>query len=40
VLIVFEEEERDRGYEAALETIEKLGGVVEGLYASQGSLLE
>jgi 26S proteasome regulatory subunit N6 len=40
VLIVFEEQERDKGYEAALETIEKLGGVVEVLYANQASLLE
>ena len=40
VLIVFEEGERDKGYDAALSTIEKLGSVVDVLYANQASLLE
>jgi len=40
VLVVFEEQERDEGYEAALETIEKLGGVVDALYVNQAGLLE
>lgn len=40
VLVVYEEEAGDQGYKAALETIEKLGGVVEGLYAGQAGLLE
>ncbi|KAK3068229.1 26S proteasome regulatory subunit rpn6 [Teratosphaeriaceae sp. CCFEE 6253] len=40
VLIVFEESERDKGYDAALETIGKLGSVVDVLYANQASLLE
>ncbi|EED19496.1 proteasome regulatory particle subunit (RpnF), putative [Talaromyces stipitatus ATCC 10500] len=39
-LIVFEETERDKGYDAALQTIEKLNNVVEVLYANQASLLE
>ncbi|KAK0281703.1 26S proteasome regulatory subunit rpn6 [Friedmanniomyces endolithicus] len=40
VLIVFEEGERDKGYDAALETIGKLGSVVDVLYANQASSLE
>ncbi|KAK5107279.1 hypothetical protein LTR62_001408 [Meristemomyces frigidus] len=40
VLIVYEESERDKGYDAALETIEKLSGVVDVLYTNQASLLE
>ncbi|KAL9107500.1 MAG: hypothetical protein Q9227_007602 [Pyrenula ochraceoflavens] len=39
-LIVFDEDERDQGYDAALETIEKLSNVVEVLYTNQASLLE
>jgi 26S proteasome regulatory subunit N6 len=39
-LIVYDEKERDRGYEAALETIEKLSSVVDLLYANQASFLE
>ncbi|KAJ9217435.1 hypothetical protein DTO166G4_1066 [Paecilomyces variotii] len=39
-LIVYDETERDRGYDAALETIEKLSNVVEVLYTNQASLLE
>ncbi|KAJ5818416.1 26S proteasome regulatory subunit rpn6 [Penicillium riverlandense] len=39
-LIVYDETERDQAYDAALETIEKLGNVVEGLYTNQASLLE
>ncbi|CAK4024944.1 probable 26S proteasome non-ATPase regulatory subunit 11 [Lecanosticta acicola] len=40
VLEVFEETERDKGYDAALDTIDKLGSVVDVLYANQASLLE
>ncbi|KAK5131179.1 hypothetical protein LTR08_001265 [Meristemomyces frigidus] len=40
VLVIYEESERDRGYDAALATIEKLGEVVEVLYSQQASLLE
>lgn len=40
VLVVFEETERDKGYDAALDTIEKLNNVVDALYANQASLLE
>jgi 26S proteasome regulatory subunit N6 len=40
VLEVFEETEKDKGYEAALDTIEKLGSVVDVLYANQASSLE
>ena len=40
VLVVFEEQERDKGYDAALETIEKLNEVVDVLYTNQASLLE
>ncbi|KAI9714944.1 MAG: hypothetical protein M1812_006257 [Candelaria pacifica] len=39
-LIIFDEAERDRGYDAALETIEKLQSVVDVLYTNQASLLE
>ena len=39
-LIIFDEVERDAGYDAALETIEKLSNVVDGLYTNQASLLE
>lgn len=40
VLIVYEESERDKGYDAALDTIEKLSSVVDVLYTNQASLLE
>ena len=40
VLVVFDETERDKGYDAALDTIEKLGSVVDVLYTNQASLLE
>ncbi|PYH87466.1 PCI-domain-containing protein [Aspergillus ellipticus CBS 707.79] len=39
-LIVYDETERDRAYDAALSTIEKLSNVVEELYTNQASLLE
>ncbi|OCK94287.1 PCI-domain-containing protein [Cenococcum geophilum 1.58] len=39
-LIVYDEAERDQGYDAALETIEKLSSVVDVLYTNQASLLE
>jgi len=39
-LIVFDETERDAGYDAALETIEKLSSVVDVLYTNQASMLE
>jgi len=39
-LIVYEEKGRDGGYDAALETIERLNGVVDVLYANQASKLE
>ena len=39
-LIVYEEAGRDEGYDAALETIDKLSGVVDVLYTNQASLLE
>lgn len=39
-LLIFDEPERDQGYDAALETIEKLNNVVDVLYTSQASLLE
>ncbi|KAF2835705.1 PCI-domain-containing protein [Patellaria atrata CBS 101060] len=39
-LIVFDEAERDQGYDAALDTIEKLSNVVDVLYTNQASLLE
>ncbi|KAF2478243.1 PCI-domain-containing protein [Lindgomyces ingoldianus] len=39
-LIVYDESERDQGYDAALETIEKLSNVVDVLYTNQASLLE
>ncbi|KJX98854.1 26s proteasome non-atpase regulatory subunit 11 like protein [Zymoseptoria brevis] len=40
VLEIFEETERDTGYDAALDTIEKLGSVVDVLYSNQASMLE
>ncbi|KAK4613769.1 putative 26S proteasome regulatory subunit rpn6 [Fulvia fulva] len=40
VLEIFEESERDKGYDAALDTIEKLGSVVDVLYTNQATLLE
>lgn len=39
-LIVYDEKERDQGYDAALETIERLNGVVDVLYANQAAMLE
>jgi 26S proteasome regulatory subunit N6 len=39
-LIIYDEKERDEGYDAALETIERLSGVVDLLYAGQASSLE
>jgi 26S proteasome regulatory subunit N6 len=39
-LIVYDEAERDKGYDAALDTIEKLHNVVDVLYTNQASLLE
>ncbi|KMU82815.1 26S proteasome non-ATPase regulatory subunit 11 [Coccidioides immitis H538.4] len=39
-LIIFDETERDQGYDAALETIDKLSSVVDVLYTNQASLLE
>lgn len=39
-LIIYDEAERDKGYDAALETIEKLSNVVDVLYTNQASLLE
>ena len=39
-LIVYEEAERDQGYDAALETIGSLSNVVDLLYSNQASLLE
>lgn len=39
-LIVYDESERDSGYDAALDTIEKLHSVVDVLYSNQASLLE
>ncbi|RJE26274.1 hypothetical protein PHISCL_01343 [Aspergillus sclerotialis] len=39
-LIVYDETERDQAYDSALETIEKLSNVVEGLYTNQASMLE
>lgn len=39
-LIVYEEAERDQGYDAALETISKLSNVVDVLYNNQASMLE
>ncbi|MCJ1310666.1 26S proteasome regulatory subunit rpn6 [Agyrium rufum] len=39
-LIIFEEAGRDGGYDAALETIDKLGSVVDLLYINQASMLE
>jgi 26S proteasome regulatory subunit N6 len=39
-LIIYDESERDGGYDAALETIEKLHSVVDVLYTNQASMLE
>ncbi|MCJ1293407.1 26S proteasome regulatory subunit rpn6 [Xylographa carneopallida] len=39
-LIVYDEAERDQGYDAALATIEKLSNVVDVLYTNQASMLE
>ncbi|KAI9648503.1 26S proteasome regulatory subunit rpn6 [Ciborinia camelliae] len=39
-LIIFDETERDVGYDAALATIEKLSSVVDVLYTNQASMLE
>ncbi|MCJ1371920.1 26S proteasome regulatory subunit rpn6 [Loxospora ochrophaea] len=39
-LIVYDETETDRGYEAALSTISKLNNVVDALYTSKAALLE
>lgn len=39
-LIVYDEVERDQGYDAALQTIEKLSNVVDVLYTNQASMLE
>ena len=39
-LIIFDEIERDQGYDAALETLSKLSTVVDVLYSNQASLLE
>lgn len=39
-LIVYDEAERDQGYDAALDTIERLSSVVDVLYENQASLLE
>ncbi|KAF2862231.1 PCI-domain-containing protein [Piedraia hortae CBS 480.64] len=40
VLVIYDESERDRGYDAALDTIEKLNNVVDVLYQTQASMLE
>ena len=40
VLVVFEEVERDQGYDAALKAIERLNGTVDELYVNHASLLE
>ena len=39
-LVVFDEAERDGGYDAALETIGRLSNVVDVLYGNQASMLE
>lgn len=39
-LIVYDENERDQSYDAALKTIEKLSSVVDVLYTNQAALLE
>jgi 26S proteasome regulatory subunit N6 len=39
-LIIFDETERDEGYDAALATIAKLSSVVDVLYTNQASMLE
>jgi 26S proteasome regulatory subunit N6 len=39
-LIIYDETERDQGYDSALATIEKLSSVVDVLYTNQASMLE
>jgi 26S proteasome regulatory subunit N6 len=39
-LIIYDETERDEGYDSALATIEKLSSVVDVLYTNQASMLE
>lgn len=39
-LIIFDEAERDQGYDAALDTIDKLSTVVDLLYTNKASVLE
>ncbi|PSS25297.1 hypothetical protein M430DRAFT_95585 [Amorphotheca resinae ATCC 22711] len=39
-LIIYDETQRDEGYDAALATIEKLSSVVDVLYTNQASMLE
>ena len=39
-LLIFDEPERDQGYDAALDTIDKLSTVVDVLYTNQATLLE
>lgn len=39
-LIIFDETQRDESYDAALNTIDKLGNVVDVLYTNQASMLE
>ena len=39
-LIIYDEAERDQGYDAALETIDKLSNVVDVLYTNQASMLD
>jgi 26S proteasome regulatory subunit N6 len=39
-LIIYDESERDQGYDAALETIDKMSNVVDVLYTNQASMLE
>lgn len=39
-LIIYEESQRDGGYDAALSTIEKLHNVVDVLYTNQAAMLE
>lgn len=39
-LIIFEESVRDKAYDSALMTIDRLGNVVDGLFANQAGMLE
>lgn len=39
-LIIYDETQRDEAYDAALDTIDKLGNVVDVLYSNQASMLE